>query len=71
MLKSNTTIKHDTSENWNKALNFIPKAEEIIIYDDVFPYGIKMGDGKTKLRDLPFLGRYTLEIKDNILVVEG
>ena len=27
-------IKLDTSENWNKAKNFIPKLGEIIIYED-------------------------------------
>lgn len=32
----NTRIqsKHDTTENWNKAHGFIPKAGEVIIYDD-------------------------------------
>ena len=32
----NTRIqsKHDTTENWNKATDFIPKPGEIIIYDD-------------------------------------
>ena len=32
----NTRIqsKHDTTENWNKAREFIPKAGEVIIYDD-------------------------------------
>lgn len=32
----NTRIqsKHDTTENWNKTSGFIPKAGEIIIYDD-------------------------------------
>lgn len=27
-------LKHDTTENWNKATSFIPKAGEVIIYDD-------------------------------------
>ena len=33
--KHNTRIqlKHDTETNWNKAVNFIPKAGEMIIYD--------------------------------------
>lgn len=33
--KSKTRIihKHDTEENWNKAVNFIPQNGEIIIYD--------------------------------------
>lgn len=50
----NTRIinKHDTTANWNKATNFIPKAGEIIIYDDV--HRIKIGDGKTKVISLPF-----------------
>lgn len=50
----NTRIinKHDTTANWNKATNFIPKAGEIIIYDDV--HRIKIGDGKTKVTSLPF-----------------
>jgi hypothetical protein len=28
-------IKKDTTENWNKAINFIPKAGEIIVYADL------------------------------------
>ena len=27
-------IKHDTTENWNNAVGFIPLAGEIIVYDD-------------------------------------
>lgn len=27
-------LKHDTTENWNNAIGFIPKPGEIIIYDD-------------------------------------
>lgn len=43
--------------NWNKAINFIPKAGEIIIYeeDDTHSYArIKIGDGKTNVNSLPF-----------------
>ena len=52
MEKENTIIKKDTSENWGKAKNFIPKENEIIIYTDA---GMKIGDGKTKLNELPFI----------------
>ena len=27
-------LKHDTTENWNNAVGFIPKPGEVIIYDD-------------------------------------
>ena len=56
-----TRIKHkiDTSANWAKAVNFIPLKGEIIIYSDTKQ--MKVGDGITKVNDLPF---YTIEIID-------
>ena len=49
-------LKHDTEANWIKAVNFIPLAGEIIIYDadDIYPVRVKIGDGTTKVNDLPF-----------------
>lgn len=32
-------MKHDITVNWSKAVNFIPKAGEIIVYDDYFTNG--------------------------------
>lgn len=57
--KFNTRIafKHDTEANWVKAKNFIPLEGEIIIYDADENYSyqrIKIGDGTTKVKDLPF-----------------
>lgn len=49
---SRIVMKHDTSTNWNKAINFIPLAGEIIVYDDLKK--IKVGDGVTKVDKLPF-----------------
>lgn len=49
-------IKNDTSSNWAKA-TFIPKEDEIILYTDLLK--IKVGDGKTKIGDLPFLENET------------
>lgn len=49
-------VKRDKCENWIKAKNFIPKENEIILYD--FPdksIKIKVGDGKSLVGDLPFL----------------
>lgn len=58
--KHNTRIqlKHDTETNWNKAVNFIPKAGEMIIYDadSTNPVRIKIGDGITVVNNLPFCG---------------
>ena len=52
--KYNTRVlqKHDTKENWDKATNFIPLLGEIVVYDDL--NAIKIGDGVTKVADLPF-----------------
>ena len=61
-MKKQITLKHDLASNWAKAVNFIPKLDELILYDGVLEDGIyvefprlKRGDGKTKLNDLPFL----------------
>lgn len=49
--------KHDIEANWNKALNFIPKAGEIIIYDidENHNYSrFKIGDGIRTINNLEF-----------------
>ena len=51
--------KHETEENWQKAINFIPLQAEIIVYDTDSIHkqaGLKIGDGKTLLNELPFYG---------------
>ena len=50
--------KHDIEVNWLKAINFIPMAAEIIVYDpdEVYNYArFKCGDGVTYVNDLPFI----------------
>ena len=61
-MKKQITLKHDLASNWAKATNFVPKLDELILYDGVMENGIyiepprlKRGDGQTKLNDLPFL----------------
>lgn len=63
-MASNNTLntrlinKHDTEENWLKAVNFIPKQGEIVVYDIDANYNyerIKMGDGTTTVSNLPFI----------------
>lgn len=60
-MKERIQIKHDLEENWQKAVNFIPLAGELIIYDGIIEDGkyikmpkFKLGDGITKVNDLPF-----------------
>lgn len=50
--------KIDTTENWGKAVNFVPKKGEIIVYSDGGGAGvpkIKVGDGTTKVGSLKFI----------------
>lgn len=67
MVKEQTTIKKDTTENWNKAINFIPKENEIIVYTDA---GTKIGDGKTKVNDLPFIDQNFYSVDGTTLIIE-
>lgn len=63
-IKSRIQLKNDTEENWNKAINFIPKKGELIIYnaesgeninDKIHSYPrLKVGDGVTNVVALPF-----------------
>lgn len=77
---TNTRIqfKRDISKNWNKAIGFIPLAGEVIVYTDykqiekeidgeltsIFIPGVKVGDGKTYVQDLPFVDT---ELRDTIM----
>jgi len=62
-IKSRILLKTDTTLNWNKATNFIPKKGEICIYSDRFQLddgsyvpGIKVGDGTSYINELEFMG---------------
>lgn len=68
MIKENIIIKKDTTENWNKAKNFIPKENELIFYIDNEQY--KIGDGKTRINDLPFLSNVIYILNNDILEIK-
>ena len=58
-INSRIIHKHDVEANWLKAVNFIPRQGEIIVYDidDTYTYErFKIGDGKTLVSTLPFAG---------------
>ena len=67
MIKEQIFIKKDTLENWNKATNFIPKENEIIIYTDINQK--KIGNGKNKLIELPFINYSSYLIDENTLII--
>ena len=78
-ISSRIINKHDTEVNWNKAINFIPKAGEIIVYDrdETYDYErFKIGDNVTSVINLPFylenqLLTYTLSKNNNQIVLTG
>lgn len=56
----NTRIqhKHDIEVNWEKAINFIPKKGELIVYDPDENYNysrVKIGDEISTANELPFI----------------
>ena len=69
MIKEQTFVKKDTSENWDKAKNFIPKENEVIIYTDLGSNVIKIGDGKTLLNELPFVSQNFYSIDGTTLII--
>jgi len=69
MIKEQTILKKDTTENWNKAKNFIPKEGEFIYYSDINNY--KIGNGETYLQDLPFIHNYKYTFDNGTLIIEG
>jgi len=55
-VKERFTVKHEKAEDWAKAKNFIPLSGEICIYEfEGQPPKIKVGNGKDKIEDLPFI----------------
>lgn len=55
---------HDTEENWNRCVSFVPKKGEIIVYDpdDNHRYPrFKMGNGLTAVTHLPFAIKVDIE----------
>lgn len=68
MQKSNPTMKVDTEENWNKAVNYIPDSFTIIVYTyEDKPIKLKIGDGIHKVFELPFLNNK--EVEDGKLIL--
>ena len=69
MIKEQTLIKKDTSTNWSKAKNFIPKENEVILYTDFEPNRMKIGNGKTKINELPFVDNNEYGVEEDVLII--
>lgn len=69
MIKEATYIKKDTSENWEKAKNFIPKENEVIVYTDTQQQ--KIGNGKNKLNELPFIDQAFYSVDGTTLIINN
>lgn len=69
MIKEQNLIKKDTSINWSKAKNFIPKENEIIIYTDLDKK--KIGNGKALLHELPFVDLESWSIDGTTLIINS
>lgn len=57
MINTRIINKHAVESDWLKAVNFIPKQGELIVYDKDSTYDyerIKIGDGVTNVNSLPF-----------------
>lgn len=56
-MRARVSQLHKTEEGWNALAEFIPFSGEIVVFDpdETYHYArLKLGDGKTKLADLPF-----------------
>ena len=69
---------HDTEENWNKCVEFVPEKSEIIVYDidDHHPYPrFKIGDGRTTVANLEFTVESEIKklftIRENIMYIDS
>lgn len=69
MIKEQSFIKKDTFENWNKAKNFIPKDNEVIIYTDLDKK--KIGNGKNLLNELPFIDLEQWSVDGTTLIINS
>lgn len=63
-MKARVSQLHKTEAEWNNLPNFVPIDGEFIIFDvdsQNKHIRIKVGDGKTKLKDLPFFIDSTID----------
>ena len=65
---TSTIIKRDTLQNWQKAVNYIPNSNVLIVIDN--PDGtsdIKLGNGEDKVNELDVLISGKVDVKTPIV----
>lgn len=70
-IKTRIQLKSDIEANWRLASDFIPKRGELIIYsaDGTHSYSrLKVGDGSTRVNDLPFIDAGTLNGEETVII---
>lgn len=68
-LKARLVQKNDVEENWIKAVNFIPKKGEIIVYNPDASHNFirfKIGDGESTVSQLAFANTFKLDEDGNL-----
>lgn len=68
-ISARTQQKTDTTANWAKATNFVPKKGEIIVYSDGGGTGVpkmKVGDGTTVVGSLKFITAIVPDASDTV-----
>ena len=72
-IKTRIRNKHDLEANWQKAVNFIPLAGEMIVYDPDDSHAqprIKIGDGTATVNSLPFCTGMMIEVDGTDSITE-
>jgi hypothetical protein len=65
MMKARVSQLHKSEAAWNLLPSFVPMQGEFIIFDadEKYPYQrLKIGDGKTALKELPFFIDSTISV---------
>lgn len=83
IISARVAPKRDTMKNWAEHGDFVPLRGEIVIYMDKYTFideetgwrvpipGIKIGDGKTRVADLPFSGPVRYDELEGLPSIEG
>lgn len=78
ILSARTIQIHDTEANWLKAVSFIPRKGELVVYDVDATHTVerfKIGDGITVVNELPFIIDKSIKdffnSKEEIFYIDG
>ena len=70
-MKARLSLLHKTEAEWNRLSALVPYAGEVLVFDPDVLHNyarLKIGDGKTLLKDLPF---FIDSIIDDHAIIDG